>query len=160
MKSRKRLLTATMTITLLTSLHINAQERPADTLSEDIMEMDNKLFAEAFNKCNLSLFKTIVSSDLEFYDDRSGLNTSFAKEVAAFKDRCSKQEKVTRKLVEAEVSRLGDYGAVEIGKHDFYVDNVKVESARFIIIWERTSESWVMKRTVSFNHQPASGDDT
>ena len=47
------------------------------SLQSQIREMDSLLFDVAFNQCDLELFKTIVSPNLEFYDDRSGLNTSF-----------------------------------------------------------------------------------
>lgn len=136
----------------------NAQTNSTKTLETEILEMDRVLFEEAFNKCNKELYLKLVSPELEFYDDRSGLNTDFAKELASFDDRCSKPHDVTRKLVEAKVYVLGDYGAVEIGEHDFYVNDTKVENAKFIIIWERKGGSWIMKRTVSYEHKPA-GDE-
>lgn len=136
-----------------------AQENSTVNLEKEILEMDRILFDEAFNKCNLELYQEIVSPELEFYDDRTGLNTDFSKEIASFKDRCSKPHDVTRKLVKAKAYVLGDYGAVEIGEHDFYVNNKKVEKAKFIIIWERKGDSWIMKRTVSFEHQPVSDEN-
>lgn len=55
------------------------------------------------------------------------------------------------------VQILGDYGAVELGDHEFFVDGKKVEKAKFIIIWERQpDDSWVLKRTISYDHEPAS----
>ena len=142
----------------LNSIFSYAQKQSSANLEKEILEMDRLLFEEAFNKCDKELYKKLVSPELEFYDDRSGLNTDFAKELASFDDRCSKSHDVTRKLVSAKVSVLGDYGAVEIGEHDFYVHDTKVENAKFIIIWERKDESWIMKRTVSYEHRPA-GDD-
>ena len=92
------------------------------SLQSQIREMDSLLFDVAFNQCDLELFKTIVSPNLEFYDDRSGLNTSFDVEVASFNDRCSRPVITTRKLVSFSAHVLGDYGAVELGDHEFYVD--------------------------------------
>jgi len=126
------------------------------SLEQKIMKMDSLLFNVAFNKCDLKLYKKIMSPNLEFYDDRSGLNTSFEVEVASFKDRCSKPVSVTRKLVNSSVHVLGDYGAVQLGEHDFYVDGKKVEKAKFIIVWERKDNSWIVKRTISYDHEPAS----
>ncbi|WP_041296026.1 DUF4440 domain-containing protein [Kangiella koreensis] len=88
-----------------------------------------------------------------FYDDRTGLNTSFEKEVRSFEDKCSKPFDVTRQLVSSEVHQLGDYGALQTGKHNFYVDGNLVEKAEFIVIWERTADSWMVKRVVSYDHQ-------
>tara|TARA_R110002167_G_scaffold365685_1_gene591023 strand:- start:1347 stop:1817 length:471 start_codon:yes stop_codon:yes gene_type:complete len=138
---------------------VSVAEDSSDKLEKEILEMDRLLFEDAFNKCDLELYKKIVSPELEFYDDRSGLNADFSKEIASFKDRCSKSHDVTRKLVRAEAFVLGNYGAVEIGEHDFYVDDRKVENARFIIIWERKADSWIMKRTVSFEHKAATDEN-
>lgn len=127
------------------------------SLEDQIREMDSQLFDVAFNKCDLELFKKIMSPNLEFYDDRSGLNTSFEVEVASFNDRCSRPVSTTRKLVNFSVHILGDYGAVELGDHDFFVDGKRVEKAKFIIVWEKQPDgSWVMKRTISYDHKPVS----
>ena len=132
----------------------NAQDINPTDLNKQIAKMDYLLFDNAFNQCDIELYKKIVSPQLEFYDDRTGLNISFEKELAAFNDRCSKSHTVTRKLVDHNVYRLGEYGAVQIGEHNFYVDGKKVENAKFIIIWEKTEGSWVMKRTISYEHKP------
>jgi hypothetical protein len=123
-------------------------------LQNEILKMDSLFFNVAFNKCDLNLYKKIMSPDIEFYDDRSGLNTSFDVEIASFKDRCSRPFAVTRQLVSATVHVLGDYGAVEIGVHEFYEDGKKVQRGKFIIIWERKDGSWIIKRTVSYDHEP------
>lgn len=122
-------------------------------LNDEILEMDNKLFSIAFNQCKIELWKDIVSEDIEFYDDRTGLNTSFEKEIRAFQDKCSKPFAVTRKLVSTEVHPLGEYGALQTGKHNFYVDGNLVEKSQFITIWERTEDKWIVKRVVSYDHQ-------
>ena len=95
-----------------------------------------------------------MSTELEFYDDRSVLNISIEKEIASFKDRCSKPFKVTRNLVATTVHVLGDYGAVQLGEHNFLVDDKVVENAMFITIWERKENSWIAKRAVSYDHKP------
>jgi hypothetical protein len=125
-------------------------------LYNEILKMDSLLFNEAFNKCNLDIFKTIMSREFEFYDDRSGLNTSFEKAVASYKDRCSKPYTLTRELVNTSVHILGDYGALQKGVHDFFVDGNKVETAKFITVWEKTDDSWIVKRAISYDHEPAS----
>lgn len=144
-----------LTALVVASFGVSANTPANDELTTEVMAMDSALFDKAFNQCNLTLYKKLVSPELEFYDDRTGLNTDFSKEIASFNDRCSKPHKVIRKLVDADVYVLGNYGAVEIGEHDFYVDDTKVENAKFIIIWERTADSWIMKRTVSFEHKAA-----
>ncbi|MDE3741117.1 nuclear transport factor 2 family protein [Maribacter polysaccharolyticus] len=124
------------------------------SLKYEILKMDSLFFNVAFNKCDLELYKKIMSPNIEFYDDRSGLNTSFDVEIASFNDRCSRPFAVTRQLVNATVHVLGDYGAVEMGIHEFYEDGKKVQRGKFIIIWERNESSWIIKRTVSYDHEP------
>jgi len=126
---------------------------PRQSLYKQIVQMDSLLFSVAFNQCDLEIYKKIMSPDLEFYDDRSGLNTSIEKEIASFKDRCSKPFKVTRNLVNTSVHVLGDYGAVQLGEHNFLVDDKVVENAMFITIWERRENSWIVKRAVSYDHK-------
>ena len=118
--------------------------------------MDSLFFNVAFNKCDLELYKKIMSPNIEFYDDRSGLNNSFEIELASFNDRCSRPFAVTRKLVSSSVHVLGDYGAVQTGIHEFYEDDKKVQRAKFITIWERKEDSWIIKRVVSYDHEDAS----
>ncbi|MEL6124720.1 MAG: nuclear transport factor 2 family protein, partial [Bacteroidota bacterium] len=122
-------------------------------INQEILSMDSLLFNVAFNQCNLELFKSIMSDEIEFYDDRTGLNTSIEKEIASFKDKCAKPFDVTRRLLSSHASILGDYGAVQIGEHEFDVNDVKSQKAKFITIWERTNNSWIVKRAISYEHQ-------
>ena len=122
-------------------------------LEEEIMEMDHLLFDVAFNNCDLETYKKLTSEDFEFYDDRSGLNKSIEIEIKSFEDRCSRQFAVTRKLISSEVHVLGNYGALQIGEHEFYEDEKRVETSKFITIWERTENSWIMRRAISFEHR-------
>lgn len=123
-------------------------------LEKEILQMDSLLFDVAFNECKLAVWEKIMGQDFEFYDDRSGLNTDRQVEINAFHDRCSKPFTLIRTLIETDVHPLGDYGAVQLGKHNFSIDGKVVELADFVIVWEKTDKDWVVKRVVSYNHQP------
>lgn len=82
-KKKSNLLLAVVVI--LNATILNAQENSEEKLESEILEMDRLLFEEAFNKCDLELYLNIVCPELEFYDDRTGLNTDFDKEVDSFK---------------------------------------------------------------------------
>ncbi|WP_338792869.1 nuclear transport factor 2 family protein [Bernardetia sp. Wsw4-3y2] len=125
-----------------------------DNLQGKIMKMDSLLFDVAFNECNLTLYKKIMSQNLEFYDDRTGLNTSIEKEIAAFEDRCSKPFKLTRKLIETNIHKLGAFGAVQTGIHIFLMDGKPVEVSKFITVWEFINDQWKVKRVISYEHKP------
>lgn len=130
-----------------------ALEKEHEALNKEIQAMDFQLFDIAFNQCKIEVWKEIVSENIEFYDDRTGLNTSYEKEVRSFQDKCSKPFEVTRQLVSNEIHPLGEYGALQTGKHNFYVDGDLVEKSQFITIWERKDGSWIVKRVVSYDHQ-------
>ncbi len=149
---RKALFYSCFHILSLLPLTVSAQDSTSQIRSE-VLEMDSLLFQVAFNHCEIDLFREIVAKDLEFYDDRSGLNTSLEKEVASLEDKCSKPFAVTRKLLETEIHGLGDFGAVQSGTHQFLVDGRAVEIARFTTIWEKSESKWIMKRAISYDHQ-------
>ncbi|AXT51679.1 nuclear transport factor 2 family protein [Aquimarina sp. BL5] len=128
-------------------------QKDISSLEFKIRKMDSLLFQVGFNGCNKEVFKTILTEDIEFYDDRSGLNTSLEKELASFNDKCSKPFSVTRRLVSHTIHALGDYGALQKGTHNFYVDDKKVETAKFITIWERKDTIWIVKRAISYDHK-------
>ncbi len=135
----RTLRTISYSLVFLTTLSntLSSQEiepnKSKESLHKEIVKMDSLLFQVAFNKCKLKVWEKIMAKEFEFYDDRTGLNTSRQVEVNSFKDRCSKSYKVTRKLVSTAVDVLGEYGAVQTGEHVFYVDDKKVEKAKFII---------------------------
>ena len=98
------------------------------------------------------MYQKILVDGVEFYDDRTGLNTDIEKEYAAFKDKCSRTFSVRRELINTSVSKLGDFGAVHTGSHNFYNDSQLVQTAMFITIWERREDWWIVKRAVSYDH--------
>ena len=139
-------------------LSFSAQSQTKDTtiknisLRDEIMKMDSLLFNVAFNQCDTVVFKKIISDDIEFYDDRTGLNTSKEIEIKSLIEKCSKKENLTRVLKNCIVNKLGDFGAVQIGEHYFLLNNVIIGTASFIHIWQRTKDGWLLKRIISYEH--------
>ena len=123
-------------------------------LKAEIIKMDSLLFTVAFNQCDVALFKKIIADDVEFYDDRSGLNKSKENEIKALMEKCARPEKLTRQLNSCTIDKLGDYGAVQLGEHTFFVNGVPEGTGKFIHIWERDGNDWKLKRIVSYEHRP------
>lgn len=140
-------------INVLFLFNVQAQTMEGN-LETDILQMDSLLFEVAFNQCDLTLYQQIMSEEFEFYDDRTGLNTSREKDIASFQDKCAKPFSVTRKLIDTDIHRLGDFGAVQNGTHIFLVDGKVVETAKFTTIWEATEDGWMVKRAISYAHKP------
>ena len=124
-----------------------------DALFETIKSLDAKLFA-AYNHCNLETLGSMVSDDLEFYHDQTGLMVGKAPFLAAIKQNiCGK---VQRTLLEdtLEVYPLKGYGAVEIGIHRFHHPNEpdNVGDAKFVTIWHDDNGVWKVTRGISYEH--------
>jgi len=125
-------------------------------LTQAIAELDKQLF-DANNTCNLDKMGSMVSDDLEFYHDKTGL--AVGKQVFLDSIRKNICGKVTRELIAGslEVYPLHDYGAVEIGIHRFHHpgDPNNVGEAKFIHLWRYKDGAWKLTRVISYDHAPA-----
>jgi hypothetical protein len=93
---------------------IKAFSQDAD-LYRTIVKLDSTFF-QAYNNCDLEKQAQFYADTIEFFHDKSGLDTSKQRILASTKKYvCGK---VTRELVPGsiEVSPLPGYGAVEIGE--------------------------------------------
>lgn len=132
----------------------NIEVLKMNLLKSEIIKMDSLLFDVAFNQCDAGAFKKIIADDVEFYDDRSGLNISKANEIKSLEAKCVRPEKLTRKLNSCVIDKLGDFGAVQVGEHTFYSNGIPEGTGKFIHIWERKENEWKLKRIVSYEHRP------
>lgn len=122
-------------------------------LTQTVTALDTKLF-DAYNHCDLKTLGAMVSDDLEFYHDQTGLMVGKAPFMEAIRNNiCGK---VQRTLVPGtlEVHRLKGYGAVEIGVHRFHHpgDPGPGGEAKFITIWQDKDGVWKMTRAISYDH--------
>lgn len=138
----------------LSSRMVPAQtsEQP-DALFDTVKALDAKLFG-AYNHCDLAVLGSMVSDDLEFYHDQTGLMVGKQPFLAAIRQNiCGK---VQRTLIEStlEVYPLRGYGAVEIGIHRFHHPNEpdNIGDARFVMIWHDDNGTWKVTRTISYQH--------
>ena len=122
-------------------------------LYAEIVRMDS-IWEDSYNHCKMDVQEQIISEDLEFYHDKSGLLTSKTKLIAALKNNiCGK---VTRELLKGsiEVYPIKDYGAVEMGYHRFHSINDTDQNshfARFVHIWKKANGFWKITRVISLH---------
>ena len=120
----------------------------------DAIAHQDSLFFDAYNHCNLEKQASIYSDSIEFFHDQGGLMTSKQEILDGTKKHiCGK---VTRELIKGsiEVYPIKDYGAVEMGLHQFHNSqekNDKPHASKFVIIWKRTADSWKITRVVSLH---------
>ena len=120
-----------------------------------IAARDSRLFG-AFNAHNIEQLKTFFTQDLEFYNDKSGL-TDYDQTNESFKKMFDQNNGIKRELIpnSLEVYPIKDYGAIEIGEHEFcHVENGKNDCGKFpfIILWQNHGNSWKVSRVISYNH--------
>ena len=125
-----------------------------DPLFTTIQSLDTKLF-DAYNHCDLTTMGAMVSDDLEFYHDQTGLSVGKGPFLAAIKQNiCGKVERTL--LPETlEVYPLKGYGAVEIGIHRFHHPGHPedgVGDAKFVTLWQNKDGAWKVTRVISYNH--------
>jgi ketosteroid isomerase-like protein len=142
-----------------TPAHTQTQAQPGasgDALFQTIRSLDTQLF-DAYNHCDLATIGSLVSEDLEFYHDKTGLARGRQALVDAIRKNIC--DKVTHQLVPGtlEVYPIADYGAVEIGVHRFHhpghEDPNSVGEAKFIQLWQNKDGVWRLTRVISFDHQ-------
>jgi hypothetical protein len=145
--------TRLLSLSALITLRLYAQ---SDPLFKTVQDLDSKLF-DAYNRCDLATLGAMVSDDLEFYHDKTGLSVGKDPFVAAIKQNiCGKVE---RSLVPGslEVYPLNGYGAVEIGVHRFSHPGHPEDrpgEAKFVTLWQNKNGSWKVTRAISYDHEP------
>ena len=127
------------------------------TLFKTIESLDTQLF-DAYNHCDLKTLGAMVSDDLEFYHDQTGLSVGKDPFIAAIKQNiCGK---VQRTLVPGsiEVYPLNGYGAVELGVHRFQHPGHPEDGAgqaKFVTVWQNKDGVWKVTRAISYDHESA-----
>ncbi len=146
-------------ILLSGSHNLFAQEKKVAAVSvelfNEIAHMDSVLF-DAFNTQNMEKFKPLFTQDLEWYQDNGGL-IPYKTVFENFGNTFKKDFKLTRELVKGtlEVHPIKDYGAIEMGTHQFHhIENGKEETGtfKFVMIWRKTGDLWQISRVISYDH--------
>lgn len=135
-----------------------AQDNPGAKATEDLAAtvtgLDAALF-DAYNRCDLDKFSSLLADGLEFYHDQTGLAVGKQKTIDGVKTNiCGK---VHRELVPGtlEVYPIHGFGAVEIGAHRFSHPGKPQDSmgeAKFIHIWQLKDGVWKVTRVISVDH--------
>ena len=156
----KNLILLLLTLTICTNGFAQIQdeikvETAQTTLFNKIANLDSSLFA-AYNSKNLDLMKTYFTKDLEWYQDNGGL-IDFEKVFSNFQSIFNRDYDLKRNLIKEslEVHPIEDFGAIEIGKHQFkHIENGKLEigTFKFLMIWKNDNGNWKISRVVSYDH--------
>lgn len=124
-------------------------------LYQEIAKMDSVMF-DAFNRQDFKNFKALFTEDLEWFQDNDGL-VPYETVFKNFENTFKKDYKLTRELVKGslEVHPIKNYGAIEIGEHQFkHIENGKEEigTFKFVMIWKNDNNQWKISRVISYDH--------
>jgi hypothetical protein len=124
-------------------------------LASALTALDAQLF-DAYNRCDLATFRSLLTDDLEFYHDQGGVMRSADAVTAAVEQNiCGK---VRRELVPGtlEVDRIAGFGGIEQGSHRFceLASGTCVGIARFMHVWKYEDGVWRVSRIISYGHRP------
>lgn len=125
-------------------------------LYRTIAHMDSVCF-DAFNARDLKTLSSVFAENVEFYND-GGKVTNYQQTMESFKKMFASNtaSPLKRTLVgNIEVYPLKDFGAIEVGVHQFtHVENGKEEVGifKFVQIWELKDGAWKMTRVISYDH--------
>jgi ketosteroid isomerase-like protein len=155
MNLKRYLLVASLVLSSLFTPMVHAQsDSQSDALSKTIQTLDTKLF-DAYNHCDLTTLGAMVSDDLEFYHDQTGLEVGKAPFLAAIKQNiCGKVER-TLLPDTLEVYPLKGFGAVELGIHRFHHPGRPEDGmgdAKFVTLWQNKDGAWKVTRVISYEH--------
>jgi hypothetical protein len=156
----KNIILLLLTFSICTSVTAQSQNERKVAITQKelfnkIANLDSALFA-AYNSKNLDLMKTYFTSDLEWYQDNGGL-INFEKVFNNFQSIFNRDYDLKRNLINEslEVHPIEDYGAIEIGKHQFkHIENGKLEigTFKFLMIWKNDNGNWKISRVISYDH--------
>jgi len=144
-----------LVVLVLSSMTADAQSvAQPDPLFMTIQSLDTKLF-DAYNHCDLTTLGAMVSDDLEFYHDQTGLSVGKAPFLAAIKQNICGKVQRTLLPQTLEVYALKGYGAVQIGIHRFHHPGRPedgVGDAKLVTLWQNKDGAWKVTRVISYNH--------
>jgi len=146
-------------LTLFLVFSSQAQEKKVAHTSQQLyntIRVQDSLMFAAFNSQNLPLMKAFFSPSLEWFQDNGGL-INYETVFSNFAQMYTRPYKLTRTLNDGslEVHPIKNYGAIEIGSHQFkHIENGKLEvgTFKFLMIWKETNGKWQITKVVSYDH--------
>jgi hypothetical protein len=122
------------------------------------------MFWTAYNHCDMTSVGNLLTADVEFYHDKTGLTTSRKGVVDSLRSGpCASQAlRLRREAVQGSLAfhpLAGGYALLS-GRHRFYVTEAGTPErldgqAEFTTVWKSEAGQWRMHRVMSYAHGPA-----
>jgi len=142
-----------------------SQVDPTSDLYITLQKQDSTFFERGFNQCDTEYLKKMISNDLRFYHDQSGIQDRELFFDNVERNICANpQQKPIRKIKEGSliVFPLYDngnlYGAIQHGVHHFYIREKGKEdrftsTARFTHVWILEEGVYKLREVLSYDHR-------
>lgn len=152
-----------LTVLLMASAPLYAQAitesdpSASGPLYDELARMDSLLFDAVFVTCNADKANALLSEGVEFYHDRTGLESgqqvrdTFKRLTAS----CPGGRGIRREIVAGSlrVYPMQGYGAIQMGLHRFIERGAPTHTvARFVHLWQQKDSQWKITRVLSFDH--------
>lgn len=135
-------------------------------IDAELMAMDSAMFGAAFETCDLDRVRSLVTEDVEFYHDKSGLMLTdadaFVDQINCLNWTQGDAPQIRRVLEPGSLTshRIGDFGAMQMGRHSFHLvredgSDQLLETGDFIHLWRYSPEGWQIARIISYDHRDA-----
>ncbi|MCC8627364.1 nuclear transport factor 2 family protein [Xanthomonas vesicatoria] len=151
-------------MSLLVAFDTVAVYLPATPASSDERNVKGDTSSlSAYNACDMKRVGELVSSDIEFYHDKTGLSASRAAVVDSLRNGpcADPTSRLRRELIAESLAfhPLKHGYAILSGPHRFYVHKRDQPErldgqADFITVWKRDGGYWHMHRVLSGAHTP------
>jgi len=144
---------------LMTCAAASAQTPDAE---RDVRAAD-AAFWSAYNACDMTAIGALLTEDVEFYHDRTGLTTTRTGVVDSLRDGpCATPDmRLRREVIDDSLAfyPLADGYAILSGRHRFHVRNGDTPErldgqAEFTNLWQLHDGRWRMHRVLSYAHGP------
>lgn len=154
-----------LTLLGLATLSLRAQVATTDTLFLALQQQDSLLFERGFNRCDLAYLDRVISTDLRFFHDQSGIQDRDRFMDNTRKYICANAAQKPIRQLEAgslvvfplyEDGRL--YGGIQHGIHHFYLREAGradrwTSVARFTHVWLWRDGRWQLSEALSYDHR-------
>lgn len=155
------------TIILLLASHAVAQAQNPESDIEAEVAKKEAFQWRAYNNCDIDEMASLLGDNVEFYHDTIGLTSGKPAVINLLKNNIcgNPAHRIRREPVpgSVQVSLLRNtgrvYGAVIVGRHQFYVANNGTPEhpqsrAQFTHVWMLADQDWKLTRVLSFEHGP------
>lgn len=145
-------------------LHLGGKDTKAHRIAAQPIELYDtigqldSLMYRAYNSRNLAAFMAYFAPNLEFYHDQTGF-TDYQNNFTRFKTNFTRPTVMRRVLKKnsLEVYPIQDFGAIELGTHQFYQTDPGqperlVSEPKFANIWQNSNGKWQLVRVISYDH--------